>query len=288
MTERFEAYCRRKESAAMAAAIPGYSTVEQHVPPGTDSIGTPWTRSLFDGPFFRSTVAAHPDIPVTNLVFVQSKDGNTVAADPSTLGGGATDLHLIYEGLTRVDADAVIAGAATARARDIVFSVWHPDLVSLRLARGRSRHPAQVVVTSRGNLRIDEGLMFLEPELRVFVVTGSAAASGIRRRVAGRPWIDVLDTGEPLSVARGVRDLHARGIRVVSCVGGRVTATALLREGLVSDLYLTTAATEGGQPGTPFYDGPPLRCERIVLKAGRGPEDGVRFEHFAITSSRPS
>jgi hypothetical protein len=64
-------------------------------------------------------------------------------------------------------------------------------------------------------------------------------------------------------------------------VGGRTTASALLRERLVSDVYLTTSATEGGAPGTPYYAGP-IRRERVVLKAGRGPEEGVRFEHFMV------
>ena len=82
-----------------------------------------------------------------SLVFVQSRDGNTVADNPSTLGGGDTDKHLVYEGLSRVDADAVLAGAATARSERMVFSVWHPELVALRCSLGHRRHPAQVVVT---------------------------------------------------------------------------------------------------------------------------------------------
>jgi hypothetical protein len=31
-----------------------------------------------------------------------------------------------------------------------------------------------------------------------------------------------------------------------------------------------------------FHDGVPLRLERVLTKAGRGPEDGVRFEHFLV------
>ena len=70
-------------------------------------------------------------------MFVQSLDGNTVADDPSDLGGGDTDKHLIYEGLSRVAADAVMAGAATVAGGKIVFSVWHPELVRLRSALGK-------------------------------------------------------------------------------------------------------------------------------------------------------
>jgi hypothetical protein len=181
MTPRFDAFCRRKESAALAAAIPGYATIEESSA-GLVRLGTGWSRPLFDGDFLRSATPAADGIPITSLVFVQSRDGNTGAPDPSALGGGETDLHLVYEGLSRVDADAVLAGSATARSKELVFSVWHPDLVALRLARGRARHPAQVVVTDRGDLRFDDALMFNEPELPVYIITRSAAAAEIRRR----------------------------------------------------------------------------------------------------------
>jgi len=288
MTDRFAAYCRRKEQAAMAAVIPGYTTGEDVRPADMVAIGSAWSCPLFDGEFYRSAAPHVVDTPITGLVFVQSRDGNTVTTDPSTLGGGATDLHLVYEGLSRVDADGVLAGSATARATDIVFSVWHPELVSLRLARGRSRHPAQVLITDRGDLRFDEGLMFQEPDLRVFVITRSSVAHGMRKRLQQKPWIEVIDAGEPLSLTRGLRDLRRQGIGVLSCVGGRRTATGLIADCLVSDIYLTTSAIDGGEPGTPFYDGPPVSLKRIVLKDGRGPERGVRFEHLVMNFQPPT
>lgn len=284
MTPRFDAFCRRKEAAARAAHLPGYVTVEDRAAGRFVSLSTSWSRALFDGDFHRSGTPLASDLPVTSLVFVQSRTGNTIAAVPSVLGGGETDLHLVYESLSRVDADAILAGSATARARELVFSIWHPDLVALRLARGHHRHPAQVVVTARGDLRFDDGLMFLEPALRVFVMTRTGAVDAIRKRIEGRPWIEVLDAGEPLSLTRGMRLLRERGLAVVSCVGGRVVATGLLKEGLVSDIYLTTSAIDAGEPRTPFYEGPPLALERIVLKAGQGIERGVRFEHFFVSA----
>ena len=77
-------------------------------------------------------------------------DGNTGAADPSTLGGGRDRQALIYEGLSRVAADAVLSGAETLRGGDMVLSVWHPELVALRRSLGLPRHPVQVVATLRG------------------------------------------------------------------------------------------------------------------------------------------
>jgi riboflavin biosynthesis pyrimidine reductase len=288
MTDRFEAYCRRREQAALAAQIPGYVTREDGQPDGMARIGSEWSRALFDGPFYRSDAPRRVGTPTTSLVFVQSRDGNTGAADPSTLGGGSTDLHLVYEGLSRVDADAVMAGAATARAPEIVFSVWHPELAALRLARNRARHPAQVVVTERGDLRVEDGLMFQEPSLRVFVITRTRAVNVLRDRIDRKPWIEVIDAGEPVSFERACRHLYSRGIEVMSCVGGRHTATALLSEQLVSDIYLTTSAREGGEANTPYYQGPPLSLERIVLKHGRERERGVTFEHLRVrTASSP-
>ena len=286
MSSRFEDYCRLKERVASSAEIPGYTTAEVQDVGKLVTLGNDWSMALFDGAFYRSAVPSHDGIPITSLVFVQSRDGNTVASDPSTLGGGDTDLHLVYEGLSRVDADAVLAGAATARGKDIVFSVWHPHLVALRLARGRPRHPAQVVVTDVGRLRFDDGLMFQEPSLTVFVITRTGACKAVRDRLVRKPWVTVIDAGEPVSFTDALRQLRSRGIEVVSCVGGRRTASRLLNEDLVKDIYLTTSAIDGGAPGTPYHEGRGPHVDRVLLKEGRGKEAGVRFEHLVV--ARPA
>jgi len=285
-SSRFTEYCRRREKEAVAAHIPGYRTIADAPDEEMVALGNEWSRRLFDGRFYRSPPAADSGVPSVSLVFVQSRNGNTVADNPSLLGGGETDKHLIYEGLSRVDADAVLSGATTARAKNLVFSVWHPELVALRRARGHDRHPAQIVVTARSNLPLDEGLMFVEPSLRTFLVAPTAARARLRASLRGRPWVHVVDAGEPLSLAGALRELHAHGIRVVSAVGGPRTATTLLREGLVRDVYLTTSAIDAGEPGTPFYGGPSLSTRRVLEKAGKDEEAGVRFEHLVLAGNR--
>lgn len=279
---RFDEYCRRREAAAAAADLPGYRTIFSHVVDGLTPIANRWSRRLFDGPFYRTAAPPSPELPMANLVFVQSREGNTVADDPSTLGGGETDKHVIYEGLSRVDVDGVLAGAVTAREPELVFSIWHPELVALRRECGRTRHPAQIIITRAGRLPFDDGLMFTTPELRVIVVCSSEATARIARTVGRKPWIEVIDAGEPVSLATAMKTLRRRGIESISCIGGRETATALLREGLVSDLYLTTSAVSAGEPNTPFYKGPPLSLTKVVEKAGQQREAGVRFEHFLV------
>src|SRR2546422_1491631 len=136
--------------------------------------------------------------------------------------------------------------APRRRARTIRCSRCGP-----RAARGRTRHPAQIVVTERGELNVDRALMLNEPSLRTIVLAGTASAPRLRDRLRDRPWVEVIDAGAPLDAVRAMRELHARGIGVLSAVGGRQTATRLLRPGGRSDLYFTTSPQLGGEPGTP-------------------------------------
>src|SRR5690349_12020523 len=250
---RFEQYAQRREREALAVTLPRYETVRDAAGSEMIAIGNDWTAQLFDGPFYRSRTPAQPGLPIVNLVFVQSRDGNTIADDPQQLGGGHTDKHLIYEGLSRVDADAVLSGSITARARSLVLSVWHPELVKLRMSLGRPRHPMQVIVTTAGDLPFDEGLMFQEPDLRSCLIAPSSAVSPLRVRAARVPWVDIIDAGEPLSLRRGLEQLADRGVRVVTAIGGRRTSQSLLEERTVADLYLTTSPVSAGEPETPFY-----------------------------------
>jgi riboflavin biosynthesis pyrimidine reductase len=123
--------------------------------------------------------------------------------------------------------------------------------------------------------------MFQVPEIPVYLVTTSDASSSLRLQVATRPWIQVVDGGQPLSMRTALRELRTRGIETVSAIGGRTTARALLREHIVHDLYLTTSPNQGGEPHTPLLDGP-MDAPAVVIKRGTGPEEGVRFIHYAL------
>jgi hypothetical protein len=152
------------------------------------AISNDWSRARFDGPFFDSPLPRHT--PLCSLVFAQSRDGNPGSRNPSQLGGGETDKHLIYEGLS-VAADAVLAGAETIRGGSFIFSVWHPELVALRHSLGLPRHPLQVVATLRG-LDLDRALLFNVPEVRVRVVTVGSCSNVMAAALAARPWISVI------------------------------------------------------------------------------------------------
>jgi hypothetical protein len=191
-TDMLSAFAARKESEARAAKLEPWTTVADHHPDDAIAIGNTWSRGLFDGDFYVSP-APSGDLPSTSLVFVESREGNTVAGDPSALGGGATDKHLIYEGLSRVAADAVMAGAETIRGGQLIFSVWHPELVALRAALGLPRHPIQIVATLRG-VTFDRTLLFNEPDVRVVLLTVPACQDLMGNALAERPWITPIVT----------------------------------------------------------------------------------------------
>jgi riboflavin biosynthesis pyrimidine reductase len=279
----FRSFAERRTREAEHAVIPPLVTItdrSSHFP--LRPIGNAWTRQHFDGDFYLFEPSS--ERPAISLVFVQSRDGNTGVRDPATLGGGPVDFHLIYEGLSRVAADAVLAGAATV-GKKVFFSIWHPEIVALRRELGLPRHPAQVVVSRQGRVDIEASLLFNVPDVPVFLVIGREGLRAIGRVVAERSWITVvpLDGNDLADAFRRLRTDH--GLERISVVGGRTIASALIDAGLAQDLCLTTSAIEGGAPNTPFYAGaesPPL--EPIVRKRSTSESAPITFEHFAIAN----
>lgn len=279
----FDEFAAAKTRDAEAARIHPLQTLRadaasEDVP----AIGNAWTRALYDGGFHLVTP---PDaaLPAVSLVFVRSREGNTGADDPADLGGGDADKHLIYEGLSRAAADAVMAGAVTAGGTDVFFSVWHPQLVALRAELGLPRHPAQVVATGTGCIDIGSSRVFNVPEVPVYLLATPRACDRLGVPLRERPWIRVVpiagdDLRPPLEALR-----QEFGIQRISAVGGRTIASALLDAGLVQDICLTTTERSAGLPDTPFYMGKQLLALKpIVTKRSTDPAAPFQFEHILV------
>jgi riboflavin biosynthesis pyrimidine reductase len=284
----FADYCRRKEEAALAAPLTSLKTIAEEAG-GADllSFGNAWSRQLFDGDFHRSAGPASPDLPSVSLILTETPSGTgpmtTMAVAPAETFG-ATVPHLLHEGLTRVDADAVLGGIRSAATGNQLCSVWHPQLVKLRAARGVPRHPIQVLITNSCEPGFDDCLLFREPSLQVIVVTRTSLVATARAKLASCPWVQVMGAGDPLDLRLALTQLRASGIAVISAVGGRRVATSLLDAGLVTDLYITVREPASAASALSFYDGPPLVRRRLLSKAGRGPTGAIRFEHLVPPS----
>ena len=276
----FQDFAARKGQRATSARIERLATiVESRDASPTLGIGNAWTRLHYGGDF--GLLPIGKSVPAISLVFVQTRTGNTGARNPGALGGGATDEHLIYEGLSRVAADAVLAGAGTVH-KNAFFSVWHPELVALRSSLGLPRHPAQIVVSRRGNVN-PNALLFNVPDVPVFLIAGEEGFARLEGTFAARPWIRHIrlesnDLRSALAELRGEAQ-----VRRISAVGGRLTATELVDEGLVQDIYLTTTASDGGEPNTPWYMGPaPPPLAVITEKQWQDHGMTVVFDHYLI------
>jgi riboflavin biosynthesis pyrimidine reductase len=282
----FQHFAAHKTRDAATASIGRLSTVfDRRDESRVQGIGNAWSRLHYGGDF--GLVRPRRLQTAASLVFIQTKDGNTGGPDPSAFGGGATDKHLIYEGLSRVAADAVLAGAGSVH-RDAFFSVWHPDVVALRASLGLARHPAQIVVSKRGRLDF-AARIFNVPDVRVFLIAGDECIARHEMALRARPWVRLIpfmggDFGQVFERLR-----LEEGIQRISAIGGRSTATQLVDARLAQDIYLTTTSLAGGEPGTPWYCGrhsPHL----TAITSKQWHESGARvvFDHFLITSHRES
>jgi riboflavin biosynthesis pyrimidine reductase len=278
----FDAFAASKTREAAAARIARLATIsDRRTELGLQGIGNSWSRLHYDGDFALVRPVAQTAV---SLVFVQTKSGDTGGPDPASFGAGATDTHLIYEGLSRVAAHAVLVGTGTLHA-DAFFSVWHPELVALRTSLGLPRHPAQIVVSKRGAFSIDARL-FNVPDVPVFLIGGEACASRHAAALRARPWIRLILAGDE-DLRPAIDRLRVdHGIERISAIGGRFTATRLVDSGLVQDICLTTTSREGGEPGTPWYSGAHApRLTPIARKEWREDASPVTFEHALITGT---
>lgn len=157
-------------------------------------------------------------------------------------------------------------------------------MIRLRRSLGLARHLTQIVVTARG-IDIDDLLLFNVADVPGIVVTVSAGATAMERALRDRPWIRVIVMADARRLAAAFAALRARGIDRISCIGGRALAHELIEAQLVDDVYMTTAAREGGYGHAPpssdtagHRDRPQARHRtrpRRHVRAPLAPREGV-------------
>jgi 5-amino-6-(5-phosphoribosylamino)uracil reductase len=117
-----------------------------------------------------------------------------------------------------------------------------------RAALGLQHDPIAVIVSGRLDLPLDLPLL-QEPAQRVVIVT--ASRDELDEVPATVDYIRGSDGGAFLELAPAMRELRQRyGVRSVLCEGGPLLNSALIREGLVDELWLALAPkiAAGGGP----------------------------------------
>ena len=155
--ESFHAFCDRKTREADVAPARAARDDRGSFCGVCDSgeLATAGLAGTYDGPFHLPALVGTL-VPCVSLVFVQSRDRNTVTDNPEDLGGGPLDKHLLYEGLSRVGVGCGARRRQDRRRRERrsfpsgIPSSSRFDRSSVsRGTQRRSSSPAQGVSTSR-------------------------------------------------------------------------------------------------------------------------------------------
>jgi len=200
----------------------------------------------------------HRPYVVVNMV--ASADGRGALRGRSHgLGGPADRAH--FHAL-RALPDAVLVGAGTARTERYGRLVPDAERREARRAGGRRPDPLAVVVSGRLDLPADLPLL-REPAQEVVVLT----ASRERLADAQAPVTYLRAATTPFPLAPPLARLRAEhGVRLLLGEGGPRLNAALLREGLVDELFLTVAPTLVGDPLAPTIVGGSGLAEPTALE----------------------
>lgn len=193
------------------------------------------------------------DRPYTLANLVSSVDGRATFQGQSTELGDDGDLA-VFRTLRR-EVDAVLVGTGTAREEHYGRLIKSADARERRVQRGLAPEPLAVMVTRSGRVPFEIPL-FAEPEARV-VVFGPAELDA-ERIAAGVEVVPIADAEHPFAAALGHLH-HHDGVRTVLCEGGPTVLSALVRERVLDELFITLApALTGGGTGPSLTTGPEL------------------------------
>jgi riboflavin biosynthesis pyrimidine reductase len=181
-----------------------------------------------------------PDRPSLAINMVASIDGRAAIEGRSAPLTNPFD-RLLFHAL-RGAVDAVLVGSRTLAAERYGPLVRDPERRRRRVARGLAPSPIACVVTRSGELDLDLPL-FEDPDSTVVVFTAGKPAS-----VSGPADVHVVSVApaelEPQTILRRLRADH--GVRSVLCEGGPTLNAALLRAGVVDELFLSVAPVIAG------------------------------------------
>jgi riboflavin biosynthesis pyrimidine reductase len=220
------------------------------LPPGSETDALGYVDSLeFSPPAERPYVVAN---------FVASVDGHTTVDEQSRKLSDPADRQLFYALRERVD--AVLVGPNTLAAEHYKRMLPAAERRQRRIAAGRAAEPLAVTVSRSGRVPREIPL-FAEAPDRVLVFEGD-----------GVPLDAVLHT---------LRRDH--GVEALVCEGGPTLFGALLRAGLVDELFLTLAPTVvGGTSGPAVVSGPPPEAPADVKLIGALERDGTLFLRYRL------
>jgi riboflavin-specific deaminase-like protein len=224
------------------------------------------------------TARAHADRPWLIANFATTTDGR--AAVQGRSGGIGDDGDMEVFRRLRTQVDALLVGSNTLRVERYGRAVAREELRAARVAIGLAPEPLFATVSRSGELPFEIPL-FAEPEARLVVFTTPQAPEPPPCEAT----VELIRV-EPaeLTLSTTLRRLRAdHGVRGMLCEGGPTLMGALLREGLVDELFLTLAPQLAGGGGAPTIASGAALPEPAALALTWALErNGSLFRRYAI------
>src|SRR3954447_1795489 len=207
---------------------------------------------------YRPWETSHAERPYTAMNFVATVDGRAAIFGRSGPIGSDVDTEMLQRLRTRFD--AVMIGAGTMRAERYGRIVSDPELRAEREREGLDTDPLAVIVSGRLALPWDAGL-FTEGAGEVLVFT--AAEADPPETATPVEIVRHEDHVDPVEMMRHLRE--DRGVRAVLSEGGPGLHGELQANGLIDDLFLTTAPKLAGGDALRILEGALLEVAELEL-----------------------
>jgi riboflavin biosynthesis pyrimidine reductase len=198
------------------------------------------------------------DRPYVLANFVASVDGHSTVEGGSRKLSGPADREMFYALRERVD--GVLVGPRTLAAERYKRMLPAEPQRDWRRSMGRPAEPLAVTISRSGQVARDTPLFTDAPD-RVLVFEG--------------PDAELTDALGKLR--------QQYGVEALLCEGGPTLFGALLRAGLVDELYLTLAPyIAGGTSGPTVVSGPPAELPADLQLVGVLEHDGTLFLRYKV------
>jgi 2,5-diamino-6-(ribosylamino)-4(3H)-pyrimidinone 5'-phosphate reductase len=168
--------------------------------------------------------------------------------------GSKRDLELLYE--TRAKADAVLMGARTVDSAPGHYGPGPDKFRRLRSKRGLSEYNLRVIVSGRGTLNPKSDIFRYRFSPIIILTTARASVRNLRRLREVADDVEIFGE-EAMDFKAAFEWLHKKWrVKNMLCEGGGELNTALLRQHLVDELYVTICPLIfGGRNAPTMADG---------------------------------
>jgi len=214
--------------------------------------------------------------PFVAVNMVCTVDGRATVAGRTAPISSVADRQVFHALRTRVD--AVMVGAGTVRVERYGRLVRDEHRRAQRVAAGLAADPIAIVVSARLDLPVDLPLL-QDPDSHVVIVTSAEATLADCPARVEYLRSDPVDLGGALARLRG-----DHGVRAILCEGGPTLNAALLSDGLIDELFLTTVPKIAGGAGalTIIGDGAVGEPADVELTWLLASDEGELFARYAI------